>query len=198
MCTLAMAISGFGSAFSAMGAINQGKAAQAQADYSAAMARQNADMERRKSDDALERGRMESAAVREKGRQFAGAQRAALASSGAQLDTGSPLAMQVDTAGITAADAAKAGYNAAMESWGFLGNAAGYETRARNYEAEGAAAKKASYLSAGTSLLTGASSLASQWDFWKGGGTAGAGLSSMDQALMYPDFMTRKVYTNRP
>lgn len=116
---------------------------------------------------------MESAAVREKGRQFAGAQRAALASSGAQLDTGSPLAMQVDTAGITAADAAKAGYNAAMESWGFLGNAAGYETRARNYEAEGAAARSASYLSAGGSLLTGASSLAKQWGFWKSGGPSG-------------------------
>ncbi|MEG2185372.1 MAG: hypothetical protein RRY12_11885 [Cloacibacillus sp.] len=179
MCTLAMAISGFGSAFSAMGAISQGKAAQAQAEYSAAMSRQNAEMEKRKSEDALERGRIEAASVRERGRQFTGAQRAALASSGTQLDTGSPLAMQVDTAGITAADAAKASYNAAMESWGFLGNAANYETRARNYEAEGEAAKKASYLNAGTSLLTGASSLAKQWDFWKNGGPSGLSYLNM-------------------
>lgn len=196
MCTLALAVSGLGSVFSAAGAIGAGKSAQAQADYQAAAARQNAELERRRSGDALERGRMEAAQVREKGRQFAGAQRAALASSGTRLDTGSPLAMQVDTAGITAADAAKTSYNAAMESWGFLGNAANYETQARNYEAEGEAAKKASYFRAGASLLTGASSLASQWDFWKGGGTA-AGVASPGDVLMYPDFMTRKVYTNK-
>lgn len=202
MCTLAMAISGLGTAFSAVSSLNAGKQAQAQSEYQAAMARQNAELERRKSDDALERGRLEEAGVRERGRQFTARMRAGLASSGTEISTGSPLVIQVDSAGMTAADAAKTRYNSQMESWGYLANASEAEGRARQYEAEGEAASKAGKVGAFTSLLTGASSLAGQWDYWKGGGgpggsVLGSGLSSKQQALMYPDFTTRRVYGMR-
>ena len=169
MCTLAMALSGLGSVVSVMGAVQQGQAAAAQADYSAKVARQNAEIDRRKADDASERGRLESEKMKEKGRQFSGAQKAALASQGTRMDTGSPLAIQIDTAGITASDDATLRYNAMLERSGFLSNAAQAETRARGSEFESSLAKQASFYNAGSTLLTGASSLAKQWDFWKNG-----------------------------
>jgi len=169
MCTLAMALAGVGSTVSAMGAIQQGQAASAQAEYSAKVARQNAELERRKADDASERGRIESEKMKEKGRQFSGAQKASLASQGTRMDTGSPLAMQVDTAGIVAADDATLRYNTMLERSGFLNNASQAETRARGSEFESSLAKQASFYNAGSTLLTGASSLAKQWDYWKNG-----------------------------
>lgn len=169
MCTIAMALSGLGTAVSTMGAIQQGQAAASQADYTAKVARQNAELEERKAKDASERGRLESEKLREKGRQFAGTQRAALAGQGTQMDTGSPLAMQVDTAGMVAADDAAVRYNAMLERSGFLNNAAQAENRGRGAEFESQLAKQASYFNAGSTLLSGASSLAKQWDFWKNG-----------------------------
>lgn len=169
MCTIAMALAGLGTAVSTMGALQQGQAAAAQADYQKKIAEQNAEIERRKANDASERGRIESEKLREKGRQFAGTQRAALAGQGTQMDTGSPLAMQVDTAGMIASDDAALRYNAMLERSGFLNSAAQAENRARGAEFESQLAKQASYFNAGSTLLTGASSLAKQWDFWKNG-----------------------------
>lgn len=167
MCTLELAMAALGTATSAAGAIQQGNAAAAQAEYQKKVSEQNAELERRRADDASERGRIESQRLQEQGRQFAAAQRAALASKGTRIDTGSPLAIQVDTAGMTAADDAMTRYNAMLQRSGFLSNAAQAETRARGAELEGSLAKQASYFKAGSSLLTGASSIASQWDFWK-------------------------------
>jgi hypothetical protein len=151
-----------------MGAIQQGNAAAAQAEYSAKVARQNAEIDRRKADDASERGRLESEKMKEKGRQFAGAQKAALASQGTWMDT--DLACLTDRfCRMTAADDAMTDTNAMLERSGFLSTLPRRRTRARGSEFESSLAKQASFYNAGSTLLTGASSLAKQWDFWKNG-----------------------------
>lgn len=170
MCTLTMALAGLGAGVSAYGAVQAGNAQAAQYEYQAQVSRQNAELERRKANDASERGRLEEYKTREKGRQFAASQRAALAGSGTQIDTGSPLAMQVDTAGLVERDAAKDRYNSQMERWGFLSNASQYESQGKSYDSAAGSVKQAGLFNAASSLLGGASSLSSQWDFWKQGG----------------------------
>lgn len=185
MCTLMMALSGVGTAMSAYGSYAQGKAQEASllgqarsAEYTAAAERQNAEIARSRAEDEMDRGKTEDSRLRERGRQFLGSQRAALASNGVQLDSGSPLAMQEDTMNTVEEDAAAARYNTALTAWGFGVDATNAQTRANHADYEAASLKRAAKdagragtLGAATSLIGGASSLAGQWDFYKSGGT---------------------------
>jgi len=163
MTGLSIAGSLIGTAFSAVGQMQQGKAQAAQANYQAAVGRNNAILAQRAADDARLRGEEAARRVKTNASQLLGKQRAMLAANGVLVDSGSALDLTTDTAGISKLDELTVRSNAERE-------ALGYQAQGMNFQAgselQGMSAQNS--LAAGTSaaagtLLTGAGSVASKW-----------------------------------
>lgn len=167
MCTLAMALSGIGTALSAYGSVMQGKAQADAHNAQAAAAESNAAVERERARQSNQRAALDSWRTAEQGRQFAGRQRAAQGGTGVYMGSGSARAMQLDTAGLAAKDTAATRYNGMLETWGYMNNASQYQNQAGAERAAASAAKSAGRLGAFTSVLGGASGLLSQWGSWQ-------------------------------
>lgn len=90
-------------------------AAQAGAD----IADVNATIAERQAEHALERGREAETESRIRTRQLIGTQRARLAAQGVDVNQGSALDIQADTAAIGELDALTIRNNAALEAWGY-------------------------------------------------------------------------------
>jgi hypothetical protein len=153
--------SAIGAGFSAVGAYSQAQSQQAALQAQAQVAENNATLSGWQADDAVQRGQMAASQVQLKGAQVKGAQRAAMAANGVDLSVGSPQAVLNDTDYYTAVDTNTVVDNAAREAWG-------YQSQARNYTDQAAAAssgasKISPWLSAGTSLLTSATTVAGRW-----------------------------------
>ena len=138
-------------------------AAAAQAVYQAQVARQNQEVMDRRADDALQQGRIAEETSRRLTSQRIGAQTARLAAQGTDLE-GSPIDILGDTAGAGEADALALRAKAAREAYDYqvagvgYGNTGVLETnRALN------STSSPSYLGAGASLLSSASTLADKW-----------------------------------
>jgi len=182
--TLAIASIGsaiVGTGVSAIGAINQSAAQSAaqtaqgnQLAYQAQVARYNQQIMERNASLAEERGRIAEQNKRLQTGQMIGSQRAALAAQGADVNTGSPLDIQKDTAQAGEYDAATIRSNAAYEAygyrlqgWGAGSNASLLQAGASNSYA--AASRTAGMLpfTLGATLLSGASSVANKWSGYK-------------------------------
>lgn len=174
MCTLAMALSGIGTAISAYGSVMQGKAQADAQEAQARAAESNAAAERERARQSNQRAAIDSWRTAEQGRQFAGRQRAAMGAQGVYMGSGSPLAMQLDTAGLAAKDAAATRYNGMLETWGYQNNASQLMNQAGAHRAAASASRRAGTLGAFTSVLGGASSLLSQWGGFSDGASAQA------------------------
>ena len=132
-------------AVSAIGAISQGVAAQQAAEFNAAIARQNAEIER-------QRATLQEETERRRSRALLGAQRATFAKAGVTLE-GTPLLVQQETA-------AEAELDARIIRHGGQLNVARELARARAERFGGRAALSAGLFRAGTTLLTGAGDIA--------------------------------------
>lgn len=154
-------LSSFGAGVSAVGAYGQAKAQQASLQAQAQVAENNAVLSGWQAEDSIDRGQVAADRALLKGGQLKGAQRAAMAANGVDLSVGSPQAILNDTDYMTAVDASQLLDNAAREAWG-------YRMQARSYR-ENASATRAGasninpWLSAGTSVLTSATNVASRW-----------------------------------
>lgn len=124
----------------------QGKEASRSAEANARIARAQAA-------DALERGREDEAGVRRMARRLVGTQRAGLAGQGIELDDGSALDVQLDTARQSELDALTVRNNAMRESWG-------YKVGATEYTRQAAAARREAAGRVAGTLLTGAARVA--------------------------------------
>lgn len=133
-----------GTGISAFSAIQSGNSQKDAAKY-------NAEMERRKADDALQRGADESAVKRDEARKVGAAQREAFSMSGVDVNTGTPLDLLTETAGLGELAALKTLNNARREAWG-------YRAQAGLDEFQGSAAQRTGYLNAAGTILGGASS----------------------------------------
>lgn len=111
----------------------------------------NAEMGRNQAKDALQRGALEAAAKQDKARKIASAQREGAGISGVVTDTGTPLALLVETAGLGKLDAMRSVNNAGREAWGMEG-------QAKLEEYQGNAAMRGGYLNAAGTLLSSGSS----------------------------------------
>ncbi len=169
MCTLAMALSGIGTAISAYGSVMQGNAEASAHEAQARAAEQNAAAERERARQSNQRAALDSWRTAEQGRQFAGRQRAAQGATGVYMGAGNAKAMREDTAGLAAADTAATRYNGMLETWGYLNNASQYQNQAGAERSAASAAKSAGKWGAFTSILGGASSLLSQWGSYSQG-----------------------------
>lgn len=126
---------------SAVGAIRQGQAAAASADYNAKVAQQNAQISASQGNAAVE------AQQRDAQRRI-GAAVAAYGASGVQLSDGSPMDVLEESARNSALDAATLKYNYKLRGMGF-------ENQASLYSAQSGFASTAGYLGAGAALASG-------------------------------------------
>lgn len=120
----------------------QSQALKSKADYEEMQARANAKLSDIQANEAMKKGDLNAAAARRKGAEVTGAQRAASAGQGIQIDYGSSLDLQNETTKMSEIDAMTAHNNAWREAWGFRvqainsTNSAAFQSSADRYEAK--------------------------------------------------------------
>jgi hypothetical protein len=154
----------------AAGTIMQGQAAAGQASYQAQVARNNQIIAERNAVDAEKRGVIDEDKMRRRVASIAGTQRAQLAGQGSVLDEGSPLDIQMDTAGLGELDALTVRGNSEREAYGFRVQGMNQGAQAALYDSK--TSTLGSWLSAGGSILGGAAQGYKAFGF--GGGGSGA------------------------
>jgi hypothetical protein len=174
MAGVSMAMTAAGTAMSIAGQAQQAGAQAGMANYQAQVARNNQMVAEWNAQRALQQGQVDEQNQRSKAAALLGSQRAALASQGGDVDSGSPLDIQADTARAGEYDAQTIRNNAAVKAYGYRvqGANAGAEANLDDYKA--ASAMGALPYGMGSSLLGGASKLAGgASDLMKGGGGGG-------------------------
>ncbi len=155
MCEFAT-IAAIGSAVvGGIGTMMQAQASASQAAYQAQVARNNQIIAQRNAADALKRGEVEEDKVRQRTAAILGQQRARLAGQGSVLDEGSPLDIQMDTAGLGELDALTTRSNYQREAYGQEVQAMNYGAQAALYDSKTRTSLLSDWLSAGGSLLGG-------------------------------------------
>lgn len=178
----------FSAGLGAYSSIQQGKAQARQAEVQANIARQNQELaedqagaQRREGYENMVRKRQEVAGI-------VARQRAAGGASGAQVDTGGLLDLNMDTREQGEADALnllQQGYdqawNSDMQAWNYGNQAAAHDRQA-------ASAKGAGWWNAGSTLLSGLASAGSM--FGKAGETVNAAKNANTKLPWYGKFYT--------
>jgi uncharacterized protein YcbX len=141
----------------------QASSARAQGEYSGAIADRNAGLADAQAADALSRGEQMVGRIRQGTRQLVGAQRAAMAAQGIDVNSGTPLDLQGDSNTLSAFDQLTAKNNAAREAWGFNVDAANQRAAGANARLAGENEGKALTAKSYSTLLTGSAGLADQW-----------------------------------
>lgn len=95
----------------------------AQGDFTRASYETNAKYAEMQADDVIKRGKIATSQQRKKTKQFIGAQRAALAAQGVEVNSGSGLMLQEEAMEMGAADARTIENNAFREAWGMRAQA---------------------------------------------------------------------------
>jgi hypothetical protein len=128
--------------------ILQARALQQQSIFEREALKQNARMAELQAQDALRRGEQEATKSLQQTRQLMGAQRAALAAQGIEIDSGSSLDILMDTGAIGASEAVTIRNNAFKEAFGFTAEAGVFRT-------EAGMARRAGRAKVASTLLTG-------------------------------------------
>lgn len=145
MAALASAIMA-GSAMST--AYAQSQAERSQGEYQQRISQINAEFAGLQADQAIRRGDKQAAQITQQGDKIRGAQRAAAAASGVDVNSGDAARLQNETAVLSQRDAQQAKANAWMEAWG-------YRQQAMEQTYRGNYARMAGDYSARATLLTG-------------------------------------------
>jgi hypothetical protein len=151
----APAMAAVSAVISAVGTVASTQASAAQASYQAQVARNNQIIAQRNAVDALKRGDVEEDKVRQRTASILGQQRARLAGQGSALDEGSPLDIQMDTAGLGELDSLTTRSNYRREAYAQEVQAMNYGAQASLYDSKARTSLLSSWLSAGGSLLGG-------------------------------------------
>lgn len=138
-----------GAGMSAYGQYKAGKHNQALMNF-------NAKIGEMRADDAIERGKSSESRHRVDVRQFIGQQRAAMGAEGVELDDGSALQVQQDSAYFGELDALTIRNNAALEAWG-------YKVGATNDRMQGEIDSASGRSGAAGTLLTGGANAAATY-----------------------------------
>ncbi|MCW3657539.1 hypothetical protein K6L27_05075 [Burkholderia cenocepacia] len=166
----ALAMTAVSTAMSAYGASQQAAATASADQYQAEVARINQRLSGQYAQQAIDDGENKVAAKQQQTSGLIGAQRAAMAANGVQLDSGTPLRLQEDSAQLGAVDALTIRNNAAREAYGYQVQGLSYGQQAQLDEASASNALSAGSLNTFSSILGGAASVGSKWiDYKKGG-----------------------------
>lgn len=163
-----------GTATNVAGQAAQANAAANQANYLAQVARNNQTAMEANAQLALQQGEVGAQQKQLQTAQIEGKQRAVLASQGTDVNSGSPLDIVADTARAGYTDVATVRSNAALQAYGYRLQGAGLGAAAGNYQLAGANALGQLPYGIGSSLLSGASSVADKWMAWQRYGGGGA------------------------
>lgn len=158
-----------GAGLAVVGGVQQARAAKAAGEYQAEVDEQNAKIGRQQADQARQIGNMEEERQMRRVRAAVATQRATQAANGLDVNSGTALDLQAETAGFGTADALNLRSNAIRQAWGFevgavndINSAAGARAAGRND-------------STGTLLTTGANAMSSVAGIGKSGGFGMAG-----------------------
>jgi len=162
--TMMLVITAISTGVQAYGAYQEQQATNKAAEYRADMLDRNAKNADIQAKDSERRGDLEAQQHRLKVSQLQGEQKTAFASSGVVVDEGSALGASLETAHMGELDALTLKRNASMEAWGYKNEAADYRGQASLTRAT----KRNPWMAAGTTLLTGASKMSSQYASAKG------------------------------
>jgi hypothetical protein len=110
---------GFAAVYSLGMSVEEARANKYAAEFSEQQLRQNAYFNKLQAEDAIRRGDTEAQALEKQTQQLIGSQRAGYAAQGIDVEGGSALAMQTDTAALSAEDQLKIRNNAWREAWGY-------------------------------------------------------------------------------
>ena len=142
MCTVMTALTAISAGAGLYSSYASGKAAEAQANAQAEAMERNAEISREQGHDAIQRGGLEELRLRRQLAQHRGNQRAILAASGVDINSGSALDTQNASIGEGEFDAETIRFNAARQKWGYDSQAANLEAQAANTRAIGRAARQ--------------------------------------------------------
>jgi hypothetical protein len=137
-----------GAVSSAGNAYAQASATKAQGEYQSRMMELNAKMAEFNAQYAIKRGDTQAKAAVKAGQRVIGSQRAALAASGVDVESGSAMDVQENTAALAAEDAMVIKNNAWLEAWG-------YKTQASSARSQAAFTSMAAGNEARNTLLAG-------------------------------------------
>lgn len=152
---------GIGAALQAFGAYRNEEARSRSYQYSADVARRNAELERWRERETKRKGEQELFALGIKKGKLAATQRASLAARGLDIGEGSPLDLLTSTEYMYEVDKATAKTNTENEAWAHRLRASDYDTEAEFYDE--AADESSPLAAAGGTLLSGATRVASSW-----------------------------------
>lgn len=162
-----------GAVVQAGAAAGKGEADAAAARYQAAVSRNNAIIAERNAQAELQRGQQLEASKRERTAQALATQRARMAASGLAIDTGSPLRLQEDVAGLGELDALTIRNNAARAAYGYRVQGMSFESQAGLLGMQAEGAEKGGQIGAFTSIIGGASGVSDKWLRYQQAGVEG-------------------------
>lgn len=167
MTGVEIALYAVAAATAAYSAYESGQARKEASQYQAAVARNNAIISEEYAKAEIVRGNRLEEAKRSETAQRQGAIRAAVGASGLDVDSGSPLRLQEDTAMLGEYDALTIRSNALKSATGFRTQGMNYTAQAGLDDMTGAAASRAGTLGAWSSIIGGASSVSGKWANWQ-------------------------------
>lgn len=130
------------------GSYSKSKAEELQGDWEKSLNEHNARLAEMDSQDALERGERDATELKRQSKRLIGSQRVALAAQGLELDDGTALQLQTDTAEQAELDAITTRNNAWREAWG-------YRAQAQESRNRGAMAYSAAMTGARNTMISG-------------------------------------------
>lgn len=165
MCVAALGIVAglVGTAVSAAGAIQQGNAASAQAEYTQMVSNNNAVLAERAAEDARKRGEIAEDEHRRKTSALQSRQRTVMAANGLDVSSGSPLDILADTAQMGELDALTIRGNARRESLGYEAQGMNFKAEGELARARGESAKTAGMIGAAGAVVSGVGGVADKW-----------------------------------
>lgn len=150
-----------GAGAGAYGAYKQADAAKEATSFNAAGYEQNRVYAEQQATDAIARGEENARRSRMAMRMLIGAQRARMAANNVKLDSGSPLAVQMDTRMLGELDVTMLRENAKREADGYRNQGASYGVQAALTKAQGDSVSP--FLAVAPTVLTSAGSVADKW-----------------------------------
>ena len=155
------------------------KSTSAQADYEAGLATQNAKIAQAQTASAGQAGAYKQAQILQQGSAFAGTQKAAMSANGLDIQAGTPLDTLSATARGVQQDASMERYNTELQMWGL-------NTQANQYFDQAANIKTAAKNQNAATLLSGISSIVSQYSTMNDGGAGSASTTASSGTKLYP------------
>lgn len=143
-------------------AYSQSKAQKSEGAYQSSVLNANARLADAQAEDAIFRGDQDAARSRENVKKIIGSQRASMGAQGIEVNDGSALDVQADTAGQGAIDELTIKNNAYREAWGYRVQANDLRTQAEFTKLSSSNKSKNTILTAGMNILSDGASVYSQ------------------------------------